>query len=421
MDRKRKIDDDGVHAALSSAAVASGDADGGRPLSVGIVGGGIAGLSAALALQQNGFTVSVFERDTMFSDRRQGYGLTLVNNPKGPLFDLGLLDRCVTEDCPSNAHWLFKPDGAILGYFGRAFKAPCSSSSAATATATAATASSDGGKVEGRGNLRIPRQNLRKMMMDKLAPGTVQWGMKIVDYEEHADNVVVRFQRSGSGGTGGGDEVVEVVEVTVDVLVGADGIRSLVRQLRAAKPGRILSTHTTAAATKPLGETSPLRYVGVAVILGITSAQHPLITQQGFYCVDGTHRLFTMPFEGESERADDTQGGGTKLTMWQLSFSDLDEAAAARLRASPPDALLGEARRRTAGWFAPIPAMIDLTPAAEVWATGLYDRDPMAMWPKDRGSRVTVMGDACHPMSMFKVRPHAHAPLPVESPSLAAS
>ena len=49
--------------------------------------------------------------------------------------------------------------------------------------------------------------------------------------------------------------------------------------------------------------------------------------------------------------------------------------------------------------------MIDSTPAAEVWATGLYDRDAMAMWAKDRGSRVTVMGDACHPMSMFKVRP----------------
>ena len=381
MDRKRKIDD------TDDGGVA-------RPLVVGIVGGGIAGLSAALALQENGFIVSVFERDMTFSDRRQGYGLTLVNNPKGPLFDLGLLDRCVAEDCPSNAHWLFKPDGTILGYFGRAFKqmAPSSSSSSSSSLA------------EGRGNLRIPRQVLRKMMMDKLAPGTVQWGMKIVDYEEHADNVVVQFQRSS-----GGCDAADTVEVTVDVLVGADGIRSLVRQLRAAKPGRILSTHTTSAATKPLGEASPLRYVGVAVILGITSAQHPLITQQGFYCVDGTHRLFTMPFEGDSDNnsANEAQGsgGGTKLTMWQLSFSDLDEEAAARLRALPPDALLDEARRRTAGWFAPVPAMIDSTPAAEVWATGLYDRDAMAMWAKDRGSRVTVMGDACHPMSMFKVRP----------------
>ena len=53
--------------------------------SIAIVGGGIAGLGAALALQQKGFRVKVYERDLLFEDRRQGYGLTLTNNPKGPL------------------------------------------------------------------------------------------------------------------------------------------------------------------------------------------------------------------------------------------------------------------------------------------------------------------------------------------------
>ena len=46
--------------------------------------------------------------------------------------------------------------------------------------------------------------------------------------------------------------------------------------------------------------------------------------------------------------------------------------------------------------------MIRGTPVKEVWGTGLYDRDPMPLRGKDQGSRVTVIGDACHPMSMFK-------------------
>jgi heterodisulfide reductase subunit A-like polyferredoxin len=83
--------------------------------SIAIVGGGIAGLASALALQQKGFKVTVYERDQLFEDRRQGYGLTLTNNPKGPLAELNLLQECIERDCPSNAHWIFAPKGDILG------------------------------------------------------------------------------------------------------------------------------------------------------------------------------------------------------------------------------------------------------------------------------------------------------------------
>ena len=73
---------------------------------VAIVGGGLSGLGTALALQKIGITCTVFEKDSCFSDRMQGYGLTLTNNPKGPLNALGLLDECISRDCPSNAHWV---------------------------------------------------------------------------------------------------------------------------------------------------------------------------------------------------------------------------------------------------------------------------------------------------------------------------
>ena len=58
------------------------------PLSVIIVGGGLGGLAAALALQKRNIECRVFERDPEISTRRQGYGLTLTNNIKGPLAEL---------------------------------------------------------------------------------------------------------------------------------------------------------------------------------------------------------------------------------------------------------------------------------------------------------------------------------------------
>ena len=73
---------------------------------VAVVGGGLSGLATALALQKIGIDCTVFEKDKCFSDRMQGYGLTLTNNPKGPLSTLGLLDECIRRDCPSNAHWV---------------------------------------------------------------------------------------------------------------------------------------------------------------------------------------------------------------------------------------------------------------------------------------------------------------------------
>ena len=388
------------HDASSSVATSSKLFLAAETMMVVIVGGGIAGLGCALALQQQGFKVSVFERDTTCADRRQGYGLTLVNNPKGPLATLKLLEQCIAEDCPSNAHWLFRPEGTILGYYGRSFKP---TTTALSSSSNSVLQDKSGGIVEGRGNLRIPRQNLRKMMLDRLLPGTVQWGMKVLDYEEHDDRVVVKFQSTSSANaavtdktdinTNAGDAststsesacvsptptvALPIVEVTADVLVGADGIRSIVRQLRGQKPGRMLGNGGggSQGKPKPLGESSPLHYVGVAVILGITKAIHPLITEQGFYCLDGVNRLFTMPFEAFGEDDNDAMvhdlgGSGCgmkrdplaaasaaaesssstsprpapKLTMWQLSFSGLTEEEASLLKTASSSSLLAEAR-----------------------------------------------------------------------------
>ena len=83
-----------------------------------IVGGGLAGLSAAVALEKAGFTkISLFERDVSFEQQKEGYGLTLTYNPKGPLASLGILEQVAQHDCPSRSHYLFQVSGCFLFFW----------------------------------------------------------------------------------------------------------------------------------------------------------------------------------------------------------------------------------------------------------------------------------------------------------------
>ena len=149
-----------------------------------------------------------------------------------------------------------------------------------------------------------------------------------------------------------------------------------------------------------------------------------LLALQGFYTVDGTHRLFTMPYEplqaggggtsgGGGEGEDEGQGvkgesggaggsgggggggcggggGGAHSTMWQLSIAIPDEAAAVALCGSGGAVLLAEARRRCAAWHSPVPQMLAATLAASV-----------------RGSPCNPTHPACNP-ARCSLQPHAY-------------
>lgn len=214
------------------------------------------------------------------------------------------------------------------------------------------------------------------MLYERLAPDTVRWGYKLKDYTEdlkvsEVDKpITLRFD----------DEREE----KCDLLVGADGIHSIVRKLRDLKE-----------------KEGGLRYLEVGVILGTSTAQHPLLDARGIYIVSGSSRLFTMPFRPATFNPD-----GTILepqqTMWQLSFACADESESRRIRSSTPEEMMSYALKLTEGWIEPVKSLIAQTPLSEVWSTPLYDREPMRLRSKERASLVTVAGDAAHPMSMFK-------------------
>lgn len=353
-----------------------------------IVGMGIGGLATALALHRAGFTVIVVEKDSLLSDRKQGYGLTLTNSLSGPLSYLGLLEEGIERNCPSHCHFTFNSAGSILGYYGRALKAEGYSLEHYQKA-------DQGGN---RGNLRIPRQELRQMMLFRLPSECCRWGYRFISCEEHENNynLTITFQSMQSD--------IDNLVVNARMLIGADGIRSVVRLHRDTILRQI--------------DSSPLRYIGVSVILGISAIDHPLLRNRGFYVLDGQHRLFTMPFlssdgEQQQEQLSTDSLSSSHLPfpppqiMWQLSFSGVTEAEAMTLKSSSFASILTEAKRRTNTWFPAVHDLLNATLDREVWATPLYDRDAMqamraAEQQNTQAACMTVLGDACHPMSMFK-------------------
>lgn len=65
-----------------------------------IIGAGVGGCAAALALQRAGVNVAVYEKDAGPDVRRQGYGMTLQTSPA--LRELGVLEDVVAGNTTSS-------------------------------------------------------------------------------------------------------------------------------------------------------------------------------------------------------------------------------------------------------------------------------------------------------------------------------
>jgi hypothetical protein len=149
-------------------------------LSVGIVGGGIAGLALARALQLTGnVTATVFERDPSFSFRHQGYAIT-IQQACSALDQLGLLAQVQAEDVKCAAHYVFDSHGLILGCFGPAL--------------TSADFDPRANLRKERRNLHLPREKLRELLYRSLSPNTVQWGKRLVALRPSNLSVEVEFE-----------------------------------------------------------------------------------------------------------------------------------------------------------------------------------------------------------------------------------
>jgi 2-polyprenyl-6-methoxyphenol hydroxylase-like FAD-dependent oxidoreductase len=297
-----------------------------------IVGGGIGGMTASIALRNEGFRTEVFERQREFS--ALGVGVILCTNA---IKSFGALGRGVrdaviaggskiTDDFLHRGHFHNDDAFALRG------------------------ASNEGPTLEeefGAPQVAIRRSQLLEILVKAHGPEGLHTGAECVAIEKNGDRVAATF--------------ADRRRVEGDVLVGADGLGSVVRA----------ALH---------GDVSP-EYSGWSSLRGLTPGfELPADLREGVTLAGNGTGMLAVPVVEDRG-----------IIYWSASVRvpegswPYDDARRAR-------SLLLE---RIVDWPL-LPAIVGDADPASLVAREHRDRPPLDEWG---AGRVTLLGDAAHPMT----------------------
>ena len=281
-----------------------------------IIGGGIGGVTAAIALKRAGLDVTVYERADEL--REVGSGLPLWTNALRTLHVLGLTEELEKLGVQVTSVRVSTWNGDTL----------------------TDTRNDTHLKKLGTITIVVHRAELLSLLLKTLGEDNVQLGMTCVGFTQDATGVSARF--------------ADGQEVRGDVLIGADGIHSVIR-------------------TQLFGLIKP-RYVGYTCWRGLAHTTKTSLEtwawgkgcQFGITPMsEGRAYWFVRKYcpEGEEDKP-----GGRKNRILEL-FHD---------------------------WHDPIPAVIEATAETDILRNDIYELKHLRQWSH---GRITLLGDAAHAMT----------------------
>src|ERR1700738_2295196 len=305
---------------------------------IGIVGAGIGGLAAAAILTQRGFKVRVFEQATKFA--RVGAGIQIAPNPVRVLRGIGIEDslRKVAfqpETLLNRVHDSGEVTNEVQA--GKAFEERL-----------------------GAPYLAMHRADLHGLLADAVPAGIVEFNRKLVGLAQDDSSVTISF----ADGT----------TATVDALIGADGVHSVVRDIILGEEAPTFSGRVAYRAVFPaalLGDDQinlsrtkwwgPDRHI---VIYYVTAARDEI-----YFVTSQPEDASWMTPESWSTKGD--------MNVLRAAFATFN-----------PEVL----------------KVLNACPEAYKWA--LMERDPFTHWVE---GRIALLGDACHPMPPYMAQGAAMA------------
>ena len=300
-----------------------------------IVGAGIGGLTAALALVKRGMRVSIFEQAKQIQE--VGAGLQLSPNAVHVLNALGL--RAALQAV------IFQPEYAVMRHYQSArayFSVPlgqrCEQKFAAP-------------------YWHVHRADLHQVLYQACLAHGVEFRLaaKVAAYQHSNSGAQVSVQ------------LTDGEQLDADVLIGADGIHSVIQQ-------QVLQAH---------GLSSQPRFTGQVAWRGTIEAKR-------------------LPPKLVEPNANLWVGPGKHLVSYYLrggklvNFVAVEERSDWQLESWSQPGDVAQLQALFSDWHPQVRELIGAAERCFSWA--LHDRAPLTHWVD---KRVALLGDACHPMLPF--------------------
>ena len=297
-------------------------------LRIAIIGAGLGGPAAAALLQASGYEVTIYEQSPSFTGL--GAGINISPNCTRILKRIGVLDTLArtgvrTENWISRA---WDTGELLLDYpMGEALE-----------------------KRYGAPYLCVHRGDFHKLLLDAVAPGTIQYSKRLKGLEQAGKVVKLAF----ADGT----------RTEADLVIGADGVRSRCRELLVGL-----------AAPRFSGNVAYRALVPTSLLAGID-----LVDYEKFW---GPKQWVFLTYFIRQKREDYFMVAVAPQAQWthEASWapSSREEFSAAYK-----------------GFHPKVHRQIEVAPSVTKWA--VYDAEPLEVWSR---GRVALLGDACHSMTPY--------------------